>query len=127
MQNQMRGVLAQESAGAARWILDSANHRDKSVTVGCVHHSENKRAHSQHDDGAQVPQWKSRKPVVKNLDKTVRFQFEKHEEWIRAITGKRLQAIVGGISSAPRLASSSAALFPMRNECPGTLCILIEK
>ena len=31
------------------------------------------------------------------------------------------------MSSAPRLASSSAALFPGRNECPGTHCSLIEQ
>ena len=30
-------------------------------------------------------------------------------------------------SSAPRLASSSAASFSGRNECPGTHCSLIEQ
>ena len=32
-----------------------------------------------------------------------------------------------GTSSPPRLASSSAASFPERNECPGTHCSLIEQ
>ena len=36
--------------------------------------------------------------------------------------GERLQGITEGASSAPRLASSSAASFP---ECPGTRCSLI--
>ena len=34
--------------------------------------------------------------------------------------GERLQEIFEGTSCAPRLASSSAASFPDRNECPGT-------
>ena len=65
--------------------------------------------------------------VSKNFDETVRLQFEKRQEWIREITGERLQAIAEGASSAPRLASSSAALFPGRNKCPGTHCSLIEQ
>ena len=40
---------------------------------------------------------------------------------------ERLQGIAEGASSAPRLASSSAASFPGRNECPGTYCSLIEQ
>ena len=62
--------------------------------------------------------------MSKNLDKTVRLQFEKREEWIREVRGERLQGIAEGASSAPRLASSSAASFPGRNECPGTHCSL---
>ena len=53
--------------------------------------------------------------VSKNFDETVRLQSEIREE--------RLQGIAEG---APRLASSSAASFPGRNECPGTHCSLIE-
>ena len=34
---------------------------------------------------------------------------------------ERLQGIAEGASSAPSLASSSAALFPGRNECSGTI------
>ena len=40
---------------------------------------------------------------------------------------EKLQGIAEGASSAPRLASSSAASFPGRNECPGTHCSLIEQ
>ena len=35
--------------------------------------------------------------------------------------------IAEGVSSAPRLASSSAVSFPGRNECPRTHCSLIEQ
>ena len=52
---------------------------------------------------------------------------EKRENWIREIREERLQGIAEGTSSAPRLASSSAESFPMRNECPGTQCSLIEQ
>ena len=65
--------------------------------------------------------------MSKNLDEAVRLQSEKRQEWIREIRGKRLQGIAEGASSAPRLASSSATLFPGRNECPGTHCSLIEQ
>ena len=41
--------------------------------------------------------------------------------------GERLQWIAEGASSAPHLASSLAASFPRRNECPGTHCSLIEQ
>ena len=62
----------------------------------------------------------------KNLDETARLQSEKRKEWIREIRGKGLQGIAEDTSSAPRLASSSAASFPGRNECPGTYYSLIE-
>ena len=65
--------------------------------------------------------------MSKNLDETVCLQSEKRQEWLREIRGERLQGIADGASSAPRLASSSAALFPGRNEFPGTHCSLIEK
>ena len=65
--------------------------------------------------------------MLKNLDETVRLQSEKRKEWIREIRGERLQGIAESASSAPRLASSSAASFPGRNECPGTHCGLIEQ
>ena len=64
--------------------------------------------------------------MSKNLDKTVCLQSEKRQEWIREIRGERLQGIAEDASSAPRLASSSAASFPGRNECPGTHCSLIK-
>ena len=57
--------------------------------------------------------------MSKNLDERVRLQSE--------IRGERLQGIAEGASSAPRLASSSAAWFPGRNECAGTHCSLIEQ
>ena len=65
--------------------------------------------------------------MSKHLEETVRLQSEKRREWIREIRGERLQGIVEGASSAPRLASSSAASFPGRNECPGTHCSQIEQ
>ena len=43
--------------------------------------------------------------VSKNLDETVRLQFEKRQDWIRVIGGERLQGIAEGTSSAPRLAA----------------------
>ena len=63
----------------------------------------------------------------KNVDETVCLQLEKRQEWIREIREERLQGIAEAASSAPRLASSSAASFPGRNECPGTHCSLIEQ
>ena len=65
--------------------------------------------------------------VSKYFDETVRLQSEKREEWIREIRGDKLQEIAEGVNSAPRLASSSAASFPRRNECPGTHCSLTEQ
>ena len=65
--------------------------------------------------------------MSKNLDETVRLQFENRQEWIQEIRGERLQGIAESMSRAPRLASSSAALFLRRNECPGTHCRLIVK
>ena len=52
-----------------------------------------------------------------NFDETVRLQSEKRQQGIREIR-ERLQGIGEGTSSAPRLASSSVASFPGRNECP---------
>ena len=80
--------------------------------------------------------------MTKNLDEIVRLQSEERQEWIREIRGERLQrdtrdkrreiaeglqGIAEGASSAPRLASSSAASFPRRNECPENHCSLIEQ
>ena len=62
-----------------------------------------------------------------SVDETVRLQSEKREEWIREIRGERLQGIAEGTSSAPRLVSLSAVLFPGRNECSATHCSLIEQ
>ena len=62
--------------------------------------------------------------MSKNFDETVRLHSEMRQEWIR--DKRRLQGIAEGANSAPRLASSSAASFPGRNECPGTHCSLIE-
>ena len=52
----MRDILERVSTGAARRILDSANPRE---VKGWAHCSENERA--------QVPQWKLREPVCKNI------------------------------------------------------------
>ena len=61
--------------------------------------------------------------MSKNFDETVLLQSEIRRE----IRGERLQGMAEGASSASRLASSSAASFPGRNECPGTHCNLIEQ
>ena len=61
--------------------------------------------------------------VSKYFDETVRLQSEIRRGWIR----ERLQGIAEGSSGAPRLASSWAASFHGRNECPGTHCGLIEQ
>ena len=56
LQNEMRGVLRRMSAGAAKRILDFAySKKIGSLTVSCVSCSEDKRAHSKCDEGAQVP------------------------------------------------------------------------
>ena len=65
--------------------------------------------------------------MPKNFDGTVRLQSERTKERMKEIRGEGLQRIVEGTSSAPRLANSSAASFPGRNECPGTHCSLIEQ
>ena len=65
--------------------------------------------------------------MSKNFDETVCPQSDKREEWIREIRGERLQGIAESLSSAPHLASLSAASLPGRNECPGTHCSLIEQ
>ena len=65
--------------------------------------------------------------MSKNFSETVRLQSEKIEEWMQDRREERLQGIAEGASSAPRLASLSAASFPGRNECPGTHCSLKEK
>ena len=62
-----------------------------------------------------------------NLNETVCLQSEKRQEWIREIRGERLQGIAESVSSAPRLASSSATSFPGRNERPGIHCSVIEQ
>ena len=61
------------------------------------------------------------------FNKTVRLKSEKREEWIREIREERLLGIAEGTRSVTRLASSSAASFPGRNECPLTHCSLIEQ
>ena len=61
------------------------------------------------------------------FNERVFLEFEKREEWIRMIKRERPQGIAEGASSASRLASSSAASFTGRNECPGTHCSLIEQ
>ena len=68
MQNEIRDVLGRVSAGAAGKILDSANPREiRSLTEGCDRCSVEEREHSQRDEGAQVPQWKSREPVCQRI------------------------------------------------------------
>ena len=97
----------------------------KNPKEGCVRCSVDEREHSERDEGAQVPQWKSRNLRVKRISmKHYVSSPRKRQEWIR---GKQLQGIAEGASSAPRLASSLAASFSGSNECPGTHCSLIEQ
>ena len=63
----MRGVLGRVSAGTTGRILDFANPSDKSLTEGCVRCSVDERGHSERHEGAQVPRWKSRKPVCQKI------------------------------------------------------------
>ena len=65
--------------------------------------------------------------MSKNLDETVRLQSEKRQEWMREIRKEKRQGIAEGASSAPRLASSSAALFFGRSKYPRTHCSLIAQ
>ena len=59
--------------------------------------------------------------MLKKVDETVRLQSEKREEWIRKINGERLRVITEDASSAPRLASSSAALFSEKTSVRGPI------
>ena len=63
----------------------------------------------------------------RTLDETVRFQSEKRQEWILKVGKERLQGIAEATGSAHRLANSSSASFPGRNECPVTHYSLIIK
>ena len=65
--------------------------------------------------------------MSKNLDEIVHLHSEKREEWIREIREERLQGIAEGTSGTLRLASSSAASFPGRDDCAGTHCSLIDQ
>ena len=65
--------------------------------------------------------------VWENFDETVYLQSEKRGGWKRKIKGERLQGIADGTSSAPRPASSLAALFPGRNECLVTHCSVLAQ
>ena len=64
----MRGVLGQVFAGAAGGILHSADRREsKNLKEGCVRCSVDEKGHSEHDEGAQVPQWKSREHACQRI------------------------------------------------------------
>ena len=53
--NEMRDVLGRVSADTAERILDSANPRDESLIEGGVRCSEDKREHSERDEGPSYP------------------------------------------------------------------------
>ena len=101
------------SGGTAGRILDSANPRDKKLKEGGVRCSADEREHSKHDEGAQVPRWKLREPVCQKIlmrqyassPRKEKSENEREEE-------RDYKGIAQGASSAPRLASSSAASFP---------------
>ena len=54
--------------------------------------------------------------MSKHFDETVRLQSKIRREQIQKIRGERLQGIAEGASSAPHLASSSAASFPWKKQ-----------
>ena len=60
--------------------------------------------------------------MSKNLDETLRFESEKRQEWIREVSGERLQKIEESRSRAPLLVSSVVL-----REFLGTHCTLIAK
>ena len=60
--------------------------------------------------------------MSKNFDESARLQSEKKEKWIQEIR-ERLQGIAEGTSSAPRLASASAALFPGETSVLGPIVV----
>ena len=81
------------------------------------------REHNERDEGAQVSRWKSREPARRRTSMRQYASSPRKDK-----SGyERLQGIAEGASSAPRLASSSAASFPGRNKCPWTHCSLIEQ
>ena len=41
--------------------------RDKNLKESRVRCSEDERGHSEHDEGAQIPRWKSREPVCQKI------------------------------------------------------------
>ena len=63
--------------GAAGRVLDSANPRDKSLTLDCVRCSEDEKAYSERNKVEIEGTCGS-----KNLDETVRLQSEKTEKWM---------------------------------------------
>ena len=65
--------------------------------------------------------------VSKNLDETDCLQSVKKAKCIREIRVENLHVIAEGMSSAPGLASSSAASLPESNECLGTHCSHTEQ
>ena len=63
----MRDVLGRVSTGAAGRILDSANPREIRTYKKAVSVAAKTRGHSEHDEGAQVPRWKSREPDCQKI------------------------------------------------------------
>ena len=66
-QNEMRGVLGRMSQALQKDSRFCQSCRDKSLTEGCVLCSVDEREHSERDEGAQVPRWKSREPVRRRI------------------------------------------------------------
>ena len=60
----MRREVSSSTVGR---ILDSANPKEKSLTEGCVRCTVDEREHSERDDGAEVPRWKSREPACQKI------------------------------------------------------------
>ena len=67
VQNEMRSVLGRVSTGAAGRIFNSANPKNRNLIEDCVRCSVDERGHSEHNEGAQVPQWKLREPVCQKI------------------------------------------------------------
>ena len=60
--------------------------------------------------------------MSKNLEEIVCLESEKREEWIQEVR-ERLQGNAQGASSAPHLASSSAALFTRKKSVQGSIVV----
>ena len=74
--------------------------RDKNLKEGCVRCSDDERGHSEHDEEAQVPRWKSRKPVRQDtlIDSTPPVR-DKRRETTRDCGGRKQRSPSGKLVS----------------------------
>ena len=67
VQNEMRDVRGECPQALQEGFLILPILDSKNLKKGCVRCSEDERGHSEHDEGAQVPRWKSREPVCQRI------------------------------------------------------------